>query len=587
MPARLSHVLRRRLADSRVRFGVLCLVLAPVLAGCAGVTLSCGGGSKEDGVIVAKGVPSSAERGATIRVDLAGTQLYGEDNRKCIASIVAAWSDASSKAQVFYPPEKQACGALTDFAIDVVVPTRNAAGLSGTEPPYVGGTLTIQATGRRTVVEPADGRGFAFAGATSYATKEFAITVPAPANAAPTADLFPRYTPMPPADFADYGAEGGAIDARMSRDPEGGALSYAWDLDGDGTYGDDPAGGTGATGLPVGVAIVPPARRQTSGVIEVEVGVRVTDAGGLTGEKRFTVVVSNNLPPTPKIAGLSPTTVTAGGAVTLTFATNGNDYACIDPDGGNPLSTAGRVHSIQNDGTTASYGTTYPITAGAVGPHRVTSTLWFWSGPPPTSCAATDLPAPAFIWSDVYTSVAARKATKQYTARARLVVRGMTPIASDVNVRGEYTNVIARGRYTLRTPAKGGGVKRPAALGLFRGGDVVVSSPSLTTFGGGASERAMGNGTMLLRGTGGVLACVESTATPDRSTYTFVGGTGAARRLTARAIAEAVPLRFPATQPKRAKPQRKPARGGTTIAASTGSSRGLPSACRALIRHLP
>jgi PKD repeat protein len=73
-----------------------------------------------------------------------------------------------------------------------------------------------------------------------------------------------------------------------SRDPEGGALTYAWDLDGDGAYDD----GTGATATYT---------YTTQGSYTARL--RVTDSGGLSAIDAVTITVGNT-PPTATI--LSP-----------------------------------------------------------------------------------------------------------------------------------------------------------------------------------------------------------------------------------------------------------------------------------------
>ena len=74
------------------------------------------------------------------------------------------------------------------------------------------------------------------------------------------------------------------FDGRTSSDPDGDALTYAWDLDGDGAYDDS----TSAT---------PSFTYSTAGTYTVRL--RVTDAGGLSATD--TVTVTAGTPPTPVI----------------------------------------------------------------------------------------------------------------------------------------------------------------------------------------------------------------------------------------------------------------------------------------------
>lgn len=71
------------------------------------------------------------------------------------------------------------------------------------------------------------------------------------------------------------------FDGTYSSDPEGGALTYAWDLDGDGSYNDS----TSAT--PTWTYATP---------ADVTVRLRVTDVGGLSTTQSFVVNVANSAP---------------------------------------------------------------------------------------------------------------------------------------------------------------------------------------------------------------------------------------------------------------------------------------------------
>jgi glucose/arabinose dehydrogenase len=96
----------------------------------------------------------------------------------------------------------------------------------------------------------------------------------------------PGSNKLPTASFTAVPDQGDApldvqFDAGASSDPEGSALTYAWDLDGDGQYDD----ATGAT-----------ASRSYSSIGNVTVGLRVTDIAGGTDTDSHVVMVGNTAP---------------------------------------------------------------------------------------------------------------------------------------------------------------------------------------------------------------------------------------------------------------------------------------------------
>ena len=151
-----------------------------------------------------------------------------------------------------------------------------------------------------------------------------------------------------------------------------------------------------------------------------------------------------------------------------------------------------------------------------------------------------------------------------------------------------------RGTYSLRTPAKGNGSTRPAALTLFKKGDYVVRAASLGFFGATRAQTVIGQSTMLLRGTGGALLCLAVTGTPSGSTYVIRGGTGAAAKLTGDASSSRLQVRAKSPKPPKSgkqsfkgKRQQKPIRSNAMIAAATAKATPLPADCVALKRYLP
>ena len=97
------------------------------------------------------------------------------------------------------------------------------------------------------------------------------------------------------------------FDASSSADPDGGALTYAWDLDGDGAY-DDASGVTAAATYQVGATTV---------------ALKVTDADGTSGTAITTIDATNSTPAVTRV-----TTYPSGGfyvGQTLGFDAAGSD----------------------------------------------------------------------------------------------------------------------------------------------------------------------------------------------------------------------------------------------------------------------
>ena len=110
------------------------------------------------------------------------------------------------------------------------------------------------------------------------------------ANLAPTADAG--------ATYAGNEGTGIQLDGTASTDPGGDALTYAWDLDNNGTY--ETSGAT------------PLFTANDEGTYTV--GLQVTDSGGLTDTDSATVTVAN-VAPTADVGG--PYSAEEGGSVTL------------------------------------------------------------------------------------------------------------------------------------------------------------------------------------------------------------------------------------------------------------------------------
>ena len=99
-----------------------------------------------------------------------------------------------------------------------------------------------------------------------------------------------------------------SFDGGGSSDPEGGALTYAWDLDADGVYDDS----TSAT----------PSRTYTQDG-QVTVGLRVTDSSGASDVASIVITVGNSAPVATITAPTATTTWAVGESVA--FSGTGTD----------------------------------------------------------------------------------------------------------------------------------------------------------------------------------------------------------------------------------------------------------------------
>ena len=186
------------------------------------------------------------------------------------------------------------------------------------------------------------------------------VAAPAAASAAPTARIVPRATPVWVAGgaFTDARTLWYEVDARHSTDTAGSALTYSWDLNGDGVYGDtsampDPPGAA----LPAGVAIVPTATLNAKAVdnLDLTVGVMVTNASGQTSTATTTIRPLPNQSYNDNYRSaftLDTSTPTVGGTVTLTLETpmSTGGYGCVDADGDGVAADALGPSSLDGDG---------------------------------------------------------------------------------------------------------------------------------------------------------------------------------------------------------------------------------------------
>ena len=231
-------------------------MLLPVfaLAGCG--PYSCFNNSVEQGgsgTVTFVNPPTTATPGSTLKLDLTGSTLPGH----CIywvSSILegdsawtARWQDKDQDNALFKPTK--ACETFRG-TIDMPIPET-----------FAGGTLTVRISSK------AQNAALLFTVGTRYtAQADLKLTVAAPATpSAPTARVFPHYLRMVSTEDAAR-----TIDARASTDPQGQALTYTWDTNNDGVYGD----AVEETGT-AGVVRIPAATLNA-------IGGRFTFGGGIT-----------------------------------------------------------------------------------------------------------------------------------------------------------------------------------------------------------------------------------------------------------------------------------------------------------------
>ena len=436
------------------------------------------------------------------------------------------------------------------------------------------------------------------------------VAAPAAASAAPTAPtarLIARATPA-----SASGAIGEylwrEVDARTSTDPGGTALTYSWDLNGDGVYGDQPAAQDASVTVPSGVAIVPDSVLQPFVIASAgfsalaegpTVGVKVTNAGGQTSTATTVLKPSIFSVTTTSEVDLSTEAPSAGATVTATFAKTAYSLyvktACVDYDGDGAYES---TVTFSDHSTTESKTATF--TALAAGPHVVTTAF----ADNVANCTAS----PASVFRAVYISSAsgARRLTGSsdrasgYSAVTTMrLSKGKTLQASSKAPQTmRLDGTVFGGRYRWSTPRRGNGSVRPGALGAFTTGAYVAQAGKLAVVGGAAHEVGVGSGTMLLRGAGANdLLCLAVTSPGPVQNTLLLGGTGAGANLRGSLSGASLMMPFDAIglvgvtgTAKNLRPefgQIKPFSNTATLTASNGTARKLPTACRALVAYLP
>ena len=210
----------------------------------------------------------------------------------------------------------------------------------------------------------------------------------------------------------------------------------------------------------------------------------------------------------------------------------------------------------------------------------------FWAAGENATCAKRTLAAAGVLQvaSAIYEvddDGGARQLRAPYVARSTLRLASGTVVREGkVNATGVRSGSITRGRFTWRAPRTGGGARRPAVLGrLARGTYASRVGQLLYGPAGGAKVSLIGVTTVLLRGSGGTLACLRIDGLPSSTAVTLIGGSGMAE-LTGPAMTYRLP---PAGTTR---PAVRPTAIRGTLTAAARKARRLPRACRNLKRYL-
>jgi PKD repeat protein len=220
------------------------------------------------------------------------------------------------------------------------------------------------------------------------------------------------------------------FDGRSSSDPDGDALGYAWDLDGDGAFDDasDPQ---------------PSWTYEQEG--KVTVGLRVTDGRGGSGTARYPIVVGR--PPAPNID--APATGTHW-SVGDTLAFSGG---ATDPDEGTLPASSLSWALVLHHCTTATACHAHPIGTfvGATG-----------------SFVAPVHEYPSYLELEL-------------TATDRTGLTGSTSLRLDPNA---VAVTLASDPEGVPLTVGGGSVTAPASVSLIVGSETTVGAPSTVVVGG-------------------------------------------------------------------------------------------------------
>jgi hypothetical protein len=389
------------------------------------------------------------------------------------------------------------------------------------------------------------------------------------------------------------------LDAREST---GTGLTYSWDSNGDGVFEDVPQGGwDGAPAPAAGTAYVPRATLESVGPLVPRV--KVMDSAGQSRFAQVTLSIADR-----GAGGLAVSP--SGGQIqltpqlgTLTFdegaTLNTVHYACIDvgDDGSyesEPLRVYQQEPTLFTPFATASWG----------GNRRVR--VAFFTG----LAASGDCNAPAegervisnhteLVNGDTKVAMERTETVvrKGYSGRARVRLAGGSTLASGTRNGLGVQGLINRGTFSLKVPAKSGRVGRPAALAAFSKGTFASRSDASLGFTATGAASIVGTTVMVLKGARGSLACMRVSQTDSATTWTSLGGTGAAKalRLTMTGgptlndlVIKAQPEKTPVKgKGKSATRALSPVSTAYAVTASTGRPRGMTATCRSLVKRLP
>jgi hypothetical protein len=399
------------------------------------------------------------------------------------------------------------------------------------------------------------------------------------------------------------------LDARQSSGGTG-RPTYLWDTNGDGTFGDDPAGGwtgvpapiTGTAYLPqivVASSIPAPAVKVTdfglSRTRTISIPTWDRGAGGLVVAPGVNAGEISLTPDIGTLPYLGPADV---------------HYACIDIGDDGTYDTELTQNMVGVDPILTPTGF-YPYLAPEWAGVKRVRVAFFADDPTPLVERGTCTnPAPlaqvlsthielvngttkAAMERGVHTATV----VKRYAAAARVRLAGGAMLNPGTQSGTSVRGIVNRGRYSLRAPARGAGAARPSGLAAFTSGDFASTSDASLTVAANGKAVIAGTTTMVIRGTRKALACIKVAQTDSSTIWTVMGGTGAGRTLRMvmnggatlnSLMTTAVPVNAKITgKGKSATQALSPVSTTYGINASKGAGRGMSAACKTLVKRLP